>query len=85
MYTQQQKDTAIKAYFKNQKNAAQTVRELGYPTVPALLNWIKASHLEPTSRYTSHNTIRLDVDGVVKKIMGTDYVKEELEGKPHTV
>lgn len=50
MYTQQQKDTAIKAYFKNQKNAAQTVRELGYPTVPALLNWIKASHLEPTSR-----------------------------------
>ena len=28
---------------------------------------------------------RLDVDGVVKKIMGTDYVKEELEGRPHAV
>ena len=35
--------------------------------------------------YTSHNTRRLDVDGVVEKIMGTDYVKEELEGRPHTV
>ena len=35
--------------------------------------------------YTSHNTNRLDVDGVVAKIMGTDYVKEELEGRPHAV
>ncbi len=35
--------------------------------------------------YTSHNTNRLDVDGVVAKIMKTDYVKEELEGRPHAV
>ena len=35
--------------------------------------------------YTSHNTNRLDVDGVVAKIMKTDYVKEELEGIPHAV
>lgn len=35
--------------------------------------------------YTSHNTNRLDVDGVVKKLMTTDYVKEELEGRPHLV
>lgn len=35
--------------------------------------------------YTSHNTNRLDVDGVVAKIMSTDYVKEELEGRPHAV
>ena len=27
--------------------------------------------------YTSHNTVQLDVDGVVKKIMTTDYVQEE--------
>ena len=40
---------------------------------------------ESDEAYTSHNTKRLDVDGVVKKIMSTDYVKEELEGKPHTV
>lgn len=40
---------------------------------------------EGDDAYTSHNTNRLDVDGVVEKIMGTDYVKEELEGKPHTV
>lgn len=35
--------------------------------------------------YTSHNTNRLDVDGVVSKILTADYVKEELEGRPHTV
>ncbi|MBR5662652.1 MAG: polysaccharide biosynthesis protein [Bacilli bacterium] len=29
--------------------------------------------------YTSHNTNRLDVEGTVKKILTTDYVKEELE------
>lgn len=29
--------------------------------------------------YTSHNTKLLDVDGVVRKIMTTDYVKDELE------
>jgi all-trans-retinol 13,14-reductase len=28
---------------------------------------------------------RLDVDGVIAKIMTTDYVKEELEGRPHLV
>lgn len=30
--------------------------------------------------YTSHNTNRLDVDGVVQKILTTDYVQEELNG-----
>ena len=40
---------------------------------------------EGDEAYTSHNTNRLDVDGVVKKIMSTDYVREELEGKPHAV
>ena len=40
---------------------------------------------EGDEAYTSHNTIRLDVDGVVRKIMETDYVKEELEGRPHIV
>ncbi|MBQ9512829.1 MAG: polysaccharide biosynthesis protein [Lachnospiraceae bacterium] len=33
--------------------------------------------------YTSHNTQRLDVDGVVKKILTTDYVQEELKGIRH--
>ena len=40
---------------------------------------------EGDEAYTSHNTTRLDVDGVVRKIMETDYVKEELEGRPHAV
>ena len=33
--------------------------------------------------YTSHNTQRLDVDGVVKKILTTDYVQEALKGIGH--
>ena len=40
---------------------------------------------ESDEAYTSHNTKRLDVDGVVEKIMTTDYVREELEGRPHAV
>ena len=34
--------------------------------------------------YTSHNTKRLSVEGVVKKLLTTDYVKEELEDRVHT-
>ena len=33
---------------------------------------------EAEEAYTSHNTNLLDVDGVVKKILTTDYVKEQL-------
>lgn len=40
---------------------------------------------ETLESYTSHNTKRLDVDGVVQKLLGTDYVQEELEGRPHLV
>ena len=40
---------------------------------------------EGEDAYTSHNTNRLDVDGVVAKVLTTDYVKEELEGLPHLV
>jgi UDP-glucose 4-epimerase len=37
-------------------------------------------HTQAEEAYTSHNTNLLDVDGVVKKIMTTDYVKEALNG-----
>lgn len=40
---------------------------------------------EECEAYTSHNTSRLDVDGVAAKILTTDYVREELEGRPHLV
>ncbi|MBQ7599053.1 MAG: polysaccharide biosynthesis protein [Clostridia bacterium] len=33
--------------------------------------------------YTSHNTTRLDVEGTVKKLLTTDYVREELDGIRH--
>jgi len=36
-------------------------------------------HTEAEDAYTSHNTNLLDVDGTVKKILTTDYVKNELE------
>ena len=42
-------------------------------------------HTKGDEASTSYNTNRLDVDSVVKKIMGTDYVKEELEGRLHAV
>ena len=35
---------------------------------------------EAEEAYTSHNTNLLDVDGVVKKVLTTDYVQEELKG-----
>ena len=35
---------------------------------------------EAEESYTSHNTKRLDVDGIVEKIMTTDYVRDQLEG-----
>ena len=36
---------------------------------------------EADDAYTSHNTNLLDVDGVVQKILTTDYVKEQLSSK----
>lgn len=34
---------------------------------------------EADESYTSHNTQRLDVEGIIKKILTTDYVREELK------
>lgn len=36
---------------------------------------------EAEESYTSHNTTLLDIDGIVKKILTTDYVQEALFGK----
>ncbi len=33
---------------------------------------------EAEEAYTSHNTIRLDVEGIVKKLLTTEYVREQL-------
>ncbi len=38
---------------------------------------------EAEESYTSHNTLRLDVAGTVKKLLTTDYVQEELAGIRH--
>lgn len=40
-------------------------------------------HTMADESYTSHNTNRLGVEGTVKKILTTDYVKEELNGIRH--
>ena len=37
-------------------------------------------HTEAEESYPSHNTNLLDVEGTVKKILTTDYVKEMLKG-----
>ena len=41
MYAQDQKKKAIDAYWANGNNATKTVRELGYPSVPKLIEWVK--------------------------------------------
>lgn len=40
MYTADEKKNAIQKYIDNNYNATKTVRELGYPSVPGLLNGI---------------------------------------------
>lgn len=40
MYSREEKERAIQAYFNHGSNATLTVRELGYPTVPALIKWV---------------------------------------------
>lgn len=37
-------------------------------------------HTMANDAYTSHNTQRLDMEGTIKKILTTDYVREALEG-----
>ena len=36
-------------------------------------------HTMADEAYTSHNTIRLDIDGIIKKLLTTDYVREQLD------
>lgn len=38
-------------------------------------------HLDDNEPYTSHNTNRLDVEGTVRKLLTTDFVKAELKRK----
>lgn len=40
---------------------------------------------ESTDAYTSHNTELLDVESVVRKLLTTEYVREELENRPHVI
>ena len=40
-------------------------------------------HTMANESYTSHNTNRLNVEGTIKKLLTTDYVKEELDGIRH--
>ena len=48
-------------------------RDLNYD-----MYFVKGSQAQTEESYTSHNTTLLDVDGVVRKLLGTDYVKEAL-------
>lgn len=40
-------------------------------------------HTMADEAYTSHNTLRLDVEGTVKKLLTTDYVQDELQNREH--
>ena len=40
-------------------------------------------HTMANEAYTSHNTNRLDVEKIIKKILTTEYVQKELYGIEH--
>ena len=52
------------------------------PAVNRSLNYDNDTHanLDIQESYTSDNANRLDIDGIVKKLLTTDYVKGELDG-----
>ena len=70
-YTEEQKKAAIQAYIANGKNAAKTVRELGYPSIPGLIKWYdryrpvaKEKPKKEQKRYTEEEIKKLQ-NGVV--------------------
>lgn len=63
----------------NYYRVAADERDLNYDKL--LADNLKQNYLDES--YTSHNTKVLDVDGTVKKILTTDYVREELDGIRH--
>ena len=44
MYSTEQKQKAIQAYLENNCNAAKTILQLGYPTIPSLLSCVVVKH-----------------------------------------
>ena len=52
-----------------QKDGTAIEVKLGEPVIVAMAE----------EAYTSHNTIRLDVEGTVKKLLTTDYVQAQLK------
>lgn len=49
-YSDLEKRTAVDYYFAHNQNSLQTVKELGYPSRPLLLTWIKELHPEEGER-----------------------------------
>lgn len=41
------------------------------------------AHITDSVDYNSHNTRRLDVDGMVEVLSGLDYIKDVIAGRPH--
>lgn len=50
MYSTEQKQKAIQAYLENNCNATKTILQLGYPTIPSLLSWVKANNISYKQR-----------------------------------
>ena len=75
-YTEEQKKAAIQAYIANGKNAAKTVRELGYPTIPGLIKWydryrsvVKEKPKKEQKRYTEEEIKKLQI--YISKMVAT--------------
>lgn len=55
MYSTEEKEKALEAYVRNNRNAAATVRELGYPTTQNLMRWVRERDPELPVRPKRHH------------------------------
>ena len=70
-YTDLEKRVAVDYYFEHHQNALKTVQELGYPSRPLLMNWVKElnqNHAEERCKvFKSH--VRCSQEEQIKAVM----------------
>lgn len=94
MYTQKQKKAAIERYVKNGCNATKTAWELGYPSVPTLIEWYrkwkkedrpkKKNEIKKTRRRYSEEEIQKAVDYYLENGCNVKRTVRELGYGSHT-
>ena len=86
-YTEEEKNRAVELYFKNGCNLKKTVRELGYGSQTALLQWLRKACPDRVSKPVTRG-YRPDVPDVIKQqaildLISGHYTQEQLCDKYH--